>query len=307
MLENFAIASTSRALEADDHGHEEEHGMSILGLKVLFMVLILVAGLMAFLPLRIARFKPNSPALVYTNCATAGLFLCIAVLHMLPESAEQYHAWAEHENIEKPFPLPYLCVFLGYVSVLFVEKVVVETCVKRISSKNTTVDPSVNHRERKSSETSVYALSAALVLHSFVEGLAAGAQQEFDFALMLSVSILLHKWVAAVAVGIAAVSANLTIKEAMIPIVLFAIATPLGMLIGLAVHAEENLAIIVVNTFSAGTFVYVACTEIVQAEFAKQDVNRWLQIGSVVAGGAIISLLTLFGGHDHSGEGHEGH
>lgn len=79
------------------------------------------------------------------------------------------------------------------------------------------------------------------------------------------------------------------------------------MLIGLAVHAEENLAIIVVNTFSAGTFVYVACTEIVQAEFAKQDVNRWLQIGSVFAGGAIVSLLTLFGGHDHSGEGHEGH
>jgi zinc transporter ZupT len=121
---------------------------------------------------------------------------------------------------------------------------------------------------------------------------------------MLSVSILLHKWVAAIAVGIAAVSANLTLKEAAIPIVLFSIATPLGMLIGLAVHAEENLAIVVINTFSAGTFIYVACTEIVQAEFAKQNVNRWLQFGSVFAGGVVVALLSLFGGHDHSGEGH---
>jgi zinc transporter ZupT len=88
MLENFAITSTQRALEADDHGHEEEHGISLTGLKVLFMFLILVAGLMGFLPLRIARLKPDSPALGYLNCATAGLFLCIAVLHMLPESAE---------------------------------------------------------------------------------------------------------------------------------------------------------------------------------------------------------------------------
>lgn len=88
MLENFAITSTPRALEADDHGHDEEHGMSLIGVKVLFMFLILIAGLMGLLPIRIARLKPNSPILGYTNCATAGLFLCIAVLHMLPESAE---------------------------------------------------------------------------------------------------------------------------------------------------------------------------------------------------------------------------
>jgi len=147
-------------------------------------------------------------------------------------------------------------------------------------------------------------LSAALTIHSFLEGLVAGAQQEFDFALMLSVSILLHKLVAAIAVGVAAISSNLSLKKAAIPIVLFAIATPLGMLIGLAVHADENLAVVVINTFSAGTFIYVACTEIVQAEFSKQNVNRWLQFGSVFAGGAVIALLTLVSGHDHSGEGH---
>jgi len=160
--------------------------------------------------------------------------------------------------------------------VLFVDRVIVEAVVKRYDPKTTPVRVGVNDQERKHSQTAVYALTTALVLHSFLEGLAAGAQPEFDFALMLSISIMVHKLVAAVAVGVSAASANLTLKEAAIPIILFAISTPLGMLIGLGLHPEENLTIVVINTLSAGTFIYVACTEIIETEFAKTNVNRWL-------------------------------
>ena len=53
----------------------------------------------------------------------------------------------------------------------------------------------------------------------------------------------------------------------------------------------------IINTLSAGTFVYVACSEIIENEFRKKNANRWIQFAAMLAGGGIVALFTLLGGH----------
>lgn len=125
------------------------------------------------------------------------------------------------------------------------------------------------------SKSSALALSFALCLHSVLEGVAAGISDKFDFTLMLCISIALHKGAAAVALGTSIQRSGFQLKHALCPLITFALSTSLGMVLGMILHESNALVNIVVNTLSAGTFIYVSCTEIIQNEFVKKH-KKWL-------------------------------
>ena len=81
---------------------------------------------------------------------------------------------------------------------------------------------------------------------------------------------------------------------------------PLGILIGMSITDSNKLVDVTFLSLSGGTFVYVACSEIIVAEFDKGN-KQWLKMLLVLLGGAIITCLWFFGGHSHGEEGHEGH
>lgn len=97
-----------RFLEEDDHDHEEheeheEHGLGLVGIKVIFIFVILLISSASILPLRLKKAQTHENTLSYMNCFAAGMFVSIALIHMLPESVEMFYAWAAHEGIEEPF------------------------------------------------------------------------------------------------------------------------------------------------------------------------------------------------------------
>ena len=57
-------------------------------------------------------------------------------------------------------------------------------------------------------------------------------------------------------------------------------------------------------SLSGGTFIYVACSEIIVNEFDKGKHQAFKAL-FVLLGGTIITCLWFFGGHNH--EGHEVH
>jgi zinc transporter 1/2/3 len=141
------------------------------------------------------------------------------------------------------------------------------------------------------SKSSAISLSFALCLHSVLEGVAAGISDDFEFTLMLCISISLHKGAAAVALGTSITRAGLTLNKAWCPLLTFALSTTLGIILGMMLHEQNAMVNIVVNTLSAGTFVYVSCTEIIQHEFVKKH-KRWLQFLLIVLGGVLIIGLS---------------
>ena len=126
--------------DVDDHGHEhgDDHGhdhgdgnhdeendlaISIDAFKLLMALCMLLCVGGGITPRIWKRCRDSEIALSYMNCFSAGLFLGMALVHILPEAVEIYRAWAIYEEKEDPFPLPYVLFYVGYLLILLVDRV----------------------------------------------------------------------------------------------------------------------------------------------------------------------------------------
>ena len=108
-----------------DHSlHEEEDGhINVAFFKILMLVLMFLCCAFGLIPKGCGACSNSGSTLSYLNCFSAGIFLTMAVVHMLPEGAEMYDNWAKKNEIERPFPVPYLGFFIGYLLVLGIDRV----------------------------------------------------------------------------------------------------------------------------------------------------------------------------------------
>jgi len=109
----------------DDHiGELETKGkFNIKGFKIGMLFAIWLCCLAGVLPKCIPAINNSPLVLSFMNCFSAGIFLGMALIHIIPEGAEIYEEWAEEKEIERPFPLAYVMIFLGYFIVLAVDRV----------------------------------------------------------------------------------------------------------------------------------------------------------------------------------------
>ena len=84
-------------------------------------------------------------------------------------------------------------------------------------------------------------------------------------------------------------------------IAFFSITTPIGVIIGMSVSNSNLMLDVVFHSLSGGTFIYVACSEIIVQEFERKG-SPSLKMLPVFLGGVLIALMWLIGGHSH---GHE--
>ena len=89
---------------------------------------------------------------------------------------------------------------------------------------------------------------------------------------------------------------------------IFSLTTPIGIIIGMQISESNVLIDVTMLGLSGGTFIYVACSEIIVAEFDKGR-YQWLKMILVFIGGIIIAALWFLGPCHHHGPagGHEGH
>ena len=70
----------------------------------------------------------------------------------------------------------------------------------------------------------------------------------------------------------------------------FAIATPVGVSIGMLVANAGDTVDVIFSSLAAGTFIYIACTEIIVNEFAIQELRWWKLLAMMVGAFTIIGL-----------------
>jgi zinc transporter ZupT len=89
--------------------------------------------------------------------------------------------------------------------------------------------------------------------------------------MVLSISVVIHKFPVALTVGAAFKSQNQDLKEisTITIFVSFIIASPIGMIIGISIKetASTSLTMPLLNALSGGTFVYLACCDLLIREF----------------------------------------
>ena len=136
----------------------------------------------------------------------------------------------------------------------------------------------------------------ALSTHSCFEGLAVGLTEKTSLLLNVEFAIIVHKSAAASSLGISLVkSFPNDFKTVRWLIVIFSAATPLGVALGMILAAEGEIYSIVFSSLAAGTFIYIACTEIVVEEFSVSG-HRWLKLFVFLVGATIITCLWFIPG-----------
>ena len=114
--------------------------------------------------------------------------------------------------------------------------------------------------------------------------------------LNIVVAVVIHKGAASSALGISLVKTFPNDFKLVRQLVfLFSLATPLGVVIGILAAGAGDLVNIIMSSLAAGTFIYIACTEIVVSEFSTGG-HRVLKLVAFISGACIISSLSFIPG-----------
>jgi len=74
-----------------------------------------------------AGCRENPKILGIANAFAAGVFVAIALIHILPEEVDIYYNVVHDGDDEDLFPLPYFLMWAGYTLILVVDKVMFDT------------------------------------------------------------------------------------------------------------------------------------------------------------------------------------
>ena len=156
------------------------------------------------------------------------------------------------------------------------------------------------------SKTTAIILILAIGVHALFEGIAFGLQKTMENIGQLGAGIVIHKSAAAVSLGGAFARTGYSTKAIVLFLILFALTTPLGIIIGMSISHGNAIVDTIFAALSGGTFIYVSCSEIIVHEFDKGQ-YQWIKVLLVFIGGATITSMWFFGPTHTHGEGGHAH
>ncbi|KAK1929238.1 Zinc transporter ZIP1 [Phytophthora citrophthora] len=115
-------------------------------------------------------------------------------------------------------------------------------------------------------------LFIALSFHSVLEGLGIGAQTETAWGVFMA--IIMHKGLAAFALGSGLVQSAMPVTHVMLYMVVFSFMSIIGIVVGWIIAAdssEDSAAAGICVALASGTFIYVAVMEVIPQEFPRHS------------------------------------
>jgi len=138
-----------------------------------------------------------------------------------------------------------------------------------------------------------FVLMIALSVHSIFEGIAVGITRDLQDVATLVLAIAIHKGAAASALGISLVKTFPDdFKLCRWLVFTFALATPVGIIIGMCIP-DNAVMDVVFNSLAAGSFVYIACSEVIVEEFTIPGDRCWKLLFYLIGIAVIFSLWFL--------------
>ena len=157
--------------------------------------------------------------------------------------------------------------------------------------KGQSSESSVNQYVKVRSFLTATLLMIALSTHAVFEGIALGLTNDESGTVNIIVALLCHKAQASMSLGLA-LSKHFPEADTRAAIILmaFGLATPIGIGIGLYINANNSILEITLSSFAAGTFLYIAASEVVVEEFTILG-SRWLKLLFFTLGAGVITAM----------------
>ncbi|XP_054433746.1 zinc transporter ZIP2-like [Pteronotus mesoamericanus] len=260
------------------------------------------------------------------GCLSAGVFLGAGFMHMTAEALEGIEseiqkfmmqnrtesAGNSSGDADSPYtdyPYGELVISLGFFFVFLLESLALQGCpgadggskVQEEEMCGAHVLGLHSHGPPPAPSRSPFralVLLLSLSFHSVFEGLAVGLQTTVAATVQLCLAVLAHKGLIVFGVGLRLVQTGTGSRWAVFSILSFALMSPLGLALGLAVAGGDaeggrGLAQAVLEGVAAGTFLYVTFLEVLPRELAGPEAPlvKW---GCVAAGFAFMAFIALW-------------
>lgn len=208
---------------------------------------------------------------------TAGIFLGAGLLHMLNDATGSFIAEGYRH-----YPFSFLLAGIAFLVLLLLEHIGREVY------------------ESSSDDSSVFAILAMVLLsiHSFLAGAALGLSHTFSMVIIILFAIVAHKWAASFALAIQLNKSHLRTSTNVLLFSIFAITTPLGILLGNTVLKHFNhypLAAPVFTALSAGTFLYLGTLHGLKQSVLIQKCCDLKHFSFVILGFVIMAFAAIAG------------
>ena len=116
-------------------------------------------------------------------------------------------------------------------------------------------------------------------MHAIFEGIALGLSKEFSATLNIMLALILHKPAASFSLGVSitkSFKSENDVKKGILLLSLFALATPIGIMLGMALQHSSDMVEIIFSSFAGGTFLYISASEVIVEEFSMPDRYKWI-------------------------------
>ncbi|XP_030044276.1 zinc transporter ZIP1 [Microcaecilia unicolor] len=297
-----------------------------LGSLVTLLLLTLVCGLVPLFVLQCRRSiglaDTRRKVLSLVSCFAGGVFLATCLLDLLPDYLASMSEAMETLHVTLQFPLSEFILAMGFFLVLVMEQIVL--AFKDHSSGSleetqgllgTSVNNHVQARHWHDGPASApqqpgedrvhihidfnshstirsFILVFSLSLHSVFEGLAVGLQETSSKVLEISIALLIHKCIIACSLALKLVQSQLRQTVVLVCILLFAVMSPLGIGLGVALTESSNamhqLSRSVLEGIATGTFIYITFLEILPHELSSSQ-QRILKVLLLITGFAVVT------------------
>jgi len=249
------------------------------------IILFVVAVIGAFLPLKVAQVSDS--LMKVCNAFAGGILIAASICHMLADAngdledaGMAVNKFLNGGEADEPFPLGYALFILGFFLPILIEVVLdphagqpghaahggtTDTeMAKEGSPEASLTGQSMVSNVAKNATVASYATLIALVIHSSIEGIAAGATSDPDDAFAIVLAIICHKGFAAFALGSTTLPLRSQGKAFLwaASLLIFCAATPLAMIIGAALQSNlEGTAVASVTCAAAGSLLAIGVNE----------------------------------------------
>ena len=234
--------------------------LTLLALKIVAAVAILVVGVVGgTIPLLAARHHASRRLFSLGNALAGGIFLGTGFIHLLPDAGEALEGVGA-------YPLAPLLAAVGVVVLLLIDRVLFETT------------RAVGAAQGGGTPQPIYpvVLLVVLSIHAIIAGIALGLEAEVAASVLVMLGILFHKGSAAFALMVSVHATGADQRRFWTVLTIFVAMTPLGIglgTVGLSL-LEGRVAMLIEGSFTAlaaGTFIYVAILDVIDAEMSRID------------------------------------
>lgn len=241
--------------------------------SIVFIFLLTVVS--GFYPL-LKKYKQKLIQFPIGEALSSGVFLGAGLMHMLAESAEGYHELGYH------YPFAFLLAGISFLLLLMLE----HFSLKKQSDK-----------EWHQSSSVPYIAVILLSVHSFLAGAALGITDSIGSLAIIFFAIAAHKWAESLALAIRISKSRISPQSCIILYLIFALMTPIGILVGAQVlsHVASNSTLIpTFNALAAGTFLYIGTLHGIKRDIVTDHCCSMSEFFYVVVGFATMAIVAVW-------------